>query len=234
MSNLPDRPGTSAAVAAFLRKVENLPQARPASGRRGRLVFAIDATASRQPSWDRACQLQGEMFLATQDLGGLSVQLAYYRGFLEFAATPFLEDAMELTRRMTGVRCLGGQTQIQRVLDHTLAETRKERVNALVFVGDAVEEPVDPLCHAAGQLGLHGTPVFCFHEGGDHRAAQALKQLAQVSGGAYGIFDAASAEALRALLRAVAVYAAGGRAALTRLPGQVAAKLAGQLPAPKR
>jgi hypothetical protein len=232
MSNLPDRPAASAAVAAFLRRVESLPQARPASGRRGRLIFAIDATASRQPSWDRACQLQGEMFLATRDLGGLAVRLAYYRGFLEFAATPFLTDAAELARRMTGVQCLGGQTQIQRVLEHTLAETKKERVNALIFVGDAVEEPVDPLCHLAGQLGLHGTPVFTFHEGGDPRAAQAFRQIAQVSGGAYAIFDAGSAETLRALLRAVAVYAAGGRAALERLPGQAAARIAGQLPAP--
>ncbi|WP_149535489.1 vWA domain-containing protein [Siccirubricoccus phaeus] len=233
MSNLPDRPGRSAAVAAFLQQVERLPQVKPASGRRGRLIFAIDATASRQPSWDRACQLQGEMFQATRELGGLEVQLAYYRGYQEFAATPFLTDAAELTRRMAGVQCLGGQTQIQRVLAHALAETGKARVNALVFVGDAVEEPVDPLCHAAGRLGLSGTPVFCFHEGGDARAGQALRQIAKVSGGAYAVFDAGSAEALRALLRAVAVYAAGGRAALARLPGGAASGIAGQLPAPK-
>jgi hypothetical protein len=126
MSNLPDKPAT-AAVAAFLKRIEGMPQARPASGRRGRLVFAIDATASRQPTWDRACQLQGEMFQATRDLGGLAVQLAYYRGFLEFAATPFLTDGQELTRRMAGVQCLGGQTQIQRVLDHVLSETKRSR-----------------------------------------------------------------------------------------------------------
>jgi hypothetical protein len=231
MSNLPDKPA-SAAVAAFLKQVESLPQARPATGRPGRLLFAIDATASRQPSWDRACQLQGEMFQATRDLGGLAVQLAYYRGFLEFAATPFLTDAADLTRRMTGVQCLGGQTQIGRVLAHALAETKRERVHALVFVGDAVEESVDPLCHLAGQLGLHGTPVFTFHEGGRPAPEAAFRQIAKLSGGAYAPFDAASAAALRALLRAVAVYAAGGRAALARLPGGEAARIAGQLPAP--
>ena len=232
MTNLPAKPGPSA-VADFLRKVESLPQVRPASGRRGRLLFAMDATASRQPTWDRACQLQGEMFLATRDLGGLAVQLAYFRGFQEFAATPFLADAAELTRRMTGVQCLGGQTQIQRVLDHALAETRRDRIHALVLVGDAVEEPLDPLCHAAGQLGLHGTPVFAFHEGGNPRAAEAFRQIAKVSGGAYAPFDASSAAGLRDLLRAVAAYAAGGRAALTRLPGPAAQRIAGQLPAPK-
>ncbi|MDN3565782.1 VWA domain-containing protein [Paeniroseomonas aquatica] len=232
MSNLPAKPGPTA-VSEFLRRVESLPQVRPASGRRGRLLFAIDATASRQPTWDHACQLQGEMFAATRDLGGLAVQLAYFRGFQEFAATPFLTDAGELTRRMTGVQCLGGQTQIQRVLDHALAATKQDRIHALVLVGDAVEEPVDPLCHAAGQLGLHGTPVFTFHEGGNPAAAQCFRQIAKVSRGAYVPFDAASAAALRDLLRAVAVYAAGGRLALARLPGPAARGIAGQLPAPQ-
>lgn len=229
---LPAKP-ESAAVAAFLQRVAAMPQARPASGRHGRLIFAIDATASRQPTWDQACQLQGEMFAATRDLGGLAVQLAYFRGFLEFAATPFLTDAADLTRRMTGVRCLGGQTQILRVLEHALAETKRERVAALILVGDAVEEAVDPLCHLAGQLGLHGTPCFLFHEGPNPAAGSAFRQMAKVSGGAYAPFDAASAGALRDLLRAVAVYAAGGRGALARLPGGTAARIAGQLPAPR-
>ena len=105
------------------------------------------------------------MFLATRDLGGLAVSLAYFRGFREFAATPFLTDAEELARRMTGVTCLGGQTQILRTLRHALAETRGRRSSALVLIGDAIEEDVDPICHAAGELGLRGTPVFCFQEG---------------------------------------------------------------------
>lgn len=237
MSNLPDKPKAppaSVAVRAFLQQVEAMPQARPANGRRGRLVFAMDATASRQPSWDRACRLQGEMFQATRDLGGLAVQLAYYRGFMELAATPFLTDAAELTRRMSGVACLGGQTQIGRLLQHVLNEGQQERVNALVFVGDAVEEAVDPLCHLAGQLGLQGTPVFVFHEGDGAEAGTAFRQVARISGGAYAPFDAASAGALAELLRAVAVFAAGGRAALARLAGSAAQRIAGQLPAPKR
>ncbi len=230
MSKLPTAPG-STAVTAFLQQVARLP-ARPATHRPSRLVMAIDATASRQPSWDRACQLQGEMFQATRALGGLLIRLAYFRGFDEFAATPFLADAAELTRRMTGIACLGGQTQIGRVFQHALAETKRDRVHALILIGDAVEEPLDPLCHQAGQLGLHGTPIFAFHEGNDHRARDAFGQFAKVSGGAFAPFDASSAETLAALLRAVAVYAAGGRTALARLPDEVARRLAGQLPAP--
>ena len=246
MSSLPDKPGgggrppdkpgsgAKAAVNAFLDRLAAMPRVAPASGRRGRLVFAMDATASRQPSWDRACRLQGEMFQATRDLGGLAVQLAYYRGFKEFAATPFLTDADDLTRRMTGVQCLGGQTQIQRMLEHVLAETRAEKVNALVFVGDAMEEQPDPICHRAGELGLMGTPCFVFQEGDNPMATNVFRQIAKLSGGAWAPFDAGSADALRYLLRAVAVFAAGGRGALARLPGAAARRIAGQLPAPAR
>lgn len=234
MTKPPVPAGRTADVAAFLDQVARLPAVRPARGRPGRLVFAVDATASRQPAWDRACALTGEMFLATRDLGGLAVSLAYWRGFMEFAATPFLTDGAELARRMSGVTCLGGQTQVLRALRHALAESRKEKVGALVLVGDAVEEDVDAICHAAGELGLFGTPVFCFQEGGDPVATNAFRQVAKVSGGAWAPFDSGSAGALRDLLRAVAVFAAGGRGALAALPGAAAARIAGQLPGPRR
>jgi hypothetical protein len=233
MTKLPEKRGNPA-VAAFLEKVAGMPTVRPASGRPGRLIFGIDATASRQPTWDSACQLQGEMFMAVRDVGGLAVSLAYFRGFQEFAATPFLTNANELARRMSSVSCLGGHTQILRMLKHCLAETTREKVNAVIFIGDALEEDVDPICHAAGELGLRGTPVFCFQEGRNPIAETAFRQVAKLSGGAWAPFDAASAEALRDLLRAVAVFAAGGRQALARLTSAPARSIAGQLPAPRR
>jgi len=233
MTRPPVRPGATGAVAAFLDRVAAMPAVRPASGRPGRLVFAVDATASRQPSWDRACALTGEMFLATSDLGGIAVSLAYWRGHGDFAATPFLTDGADLARRMSGVTCLGGLTQIQRALRHTLAETQREKVAAMVLVGDAVEEDVDALCHVAGELGLRGTPVFCFHEGTNAVAGNVFRQIAKVSGGAYAPFDSHSANALRDLLRAVAVFAAGGREALARLASPAATRIAGQLPRPR-
>lgn len=233
MSKLPDRPAPSAAVTAFLEKVGQLGAVKPASGRCGRLLFAVDATASRQATWDVACALQSEMFAATRDLGGLAVSLAYYRGFHEFAATPFLTDTTELARRMALVQCLGGRTQIGRVLRHALEETKREPIQAMVLVGDAMEEELDPLCHLAGELGLRGLPAFVFHEGQDAVAGEAFRQVARLSGGAYAPFDRASAGALRELLRAVAVFAAGGRRALAALPGPEARRIAGQLPAPK-
>jgi len=200
-------------VDAFLDQLKQMPAVRPSS-RRGRLIFALDATASRQPSWDRACRIQGEMFEATAALGGLDVKLVFYRGFNECKASRWMANAAELHRAMRSVSCLGGETQIERVLDHALAEAKKERVGALVFVGDAMEESVDRLCRLAGELGLLGVPVFVFHEGGDPTAANAFKQIAKLSHGAYLSFDLASADRLKELLGAVAVYAAGGHRAL--------------------
>ena len=211
MAKLPT--STKDDVAAFLQKVSEAPAPKQ-SEERGRLIFAMDATASREPTWDQACQIHGEMFNETATLGGLEVQLVFYRGFGECRASKWAPNAKALLRLMTGVRCRGGQTQIAKVLDHAKREADKGKVNALVFVGDALEEDIDRVCHKAGELGLLGVPMFLFHEGGDPIAERGFRELARLTGGAYCRFDAASAHQLRDLLSAVAVYAAGGRRAL--------------------
>ena len=220
---LPEKASSAGQVDAFLKKLAAMPAVRPA-GPRGRLIFALDATASRQPTWDQACMIQAQMFQAVGQMGGLDVQLVYYRGFHEFEAFPWLDNAAALTQRMTGVFCLGGRTQIARVLKHAIAETKAKRVNALVFVGDCMEEPADNLCHMAGQLGVLGLPIFLFHEGREPLAAATFQQLARLSGGAYCPFDAGSAQQLTELLRAVAVYAAGGLKALQDFSRQAGGK----------
>src|SRR5262249_33299856 len=156
-----------------LAQVRAMPAARPSSGR-GRLIFALDATASREATWDRACKLQGEMFEATAAIGGLDVQLVFYRGFRECKASRWLGDACELHTAMRAVPRVGGSTQIGRVLDHAAKEARAGRVSALVFVGDAMEENVDELSRLAGELGLLGVRAFVFHEGGDEVAGRAF------------------------------------------------------------
>ena len=211
-SKLPTK-STRPEVADFLAKVKAMPAVR-AGAQAGRLIFAMDATASREPTWDQACKIQGDMFTATEGLGGLEIQLAFYRGFGEFEASPWLADSKALVKRMTAVACLAGETQIAAVLRHTLAETRRRKVNAVVFVGDACEEGIDGLAALAGQLGLAGVPVFVFHEGGEPGARRVFEEIARLSHGAYCPFDAGSADMLRDLLAAVAAFAAGGRAAL--------------------
>ena len=171
-------------VQAFLQKVVATP-VRKASSEKGRLIFAMDATASREPSWDRACHLQGEMFQETAAMGGLEIQLAYYRGFGEFRASKWAGAPEDLLRLMTAVHCLAGETQIKKVLRHTLNETKKCSVDALIFIGDCVEEDVDVLGAVAGELGLLGVPAFVFQEGADPIAEFAFKQIARLTNGAY-------------------------------------------------
>ena len=227
---LTDR-SSSADVAAFLEKVAIAPQAPQGEGK-GRLIFAMDATGSRGPTWDRACHIQAQMFTETDALGGLEVQLIYYRGFGECRASPWVGKTKELLRFMTRVYCLAGHTQIRKVLKRAIKETEQKKVGALVFVGDALEEDIDELGHLAGKLGLLGLPCFMFHEGFDVAARNAFKQIARLSGGAYAPFDANSPQQLRDLLAAVAVYAAGGRPALvdySRKTGGVVPQLTHQV-----
>jgi hypothetical protein len=200
-------------VEAFLERVRALGPAASA-GKRGRLIFALDATMSRQPTWDTACALQADMFREADSAGGLDIQLVYFRGLGECGASGWVAGSDKLAALMARIDCRGGHTQIGKVLSHARKEYRRQPVQALVFVGDAMEEQLDDLCAAAGELGLLGVPAFMFQEGHDAVAENAYREIARLSRGAYCRFDAGAAHELRELLRAVAAYAAGGRKAL--------------------
>jgi hypothetical protein len=202
-------------VAAFTEAMRRL--APRAGTGRGRLIFAMDATMSRQPTWDMALALQADMFAAVEEVGGLDVQLVYFRGNGECRSSRWVSEPAALARLMTSVACQGGYTQIRKVLSHARKQAETRPVNALVYVGDAMEEDVDDLCGRAGELALLGVPVFLFQEGHDQRAATAFKEIARLTRGATCRFDAGSAAQLKALLTAVAVYAAGGRKALIEM-----------------
>ncbi|WP_371425041.1 VWA domain-containing protein [Tardiphaga sp.] len=223
------QPSASADIAAFVAKAKAM--APHAAGGRGRLVFALDATMSRQPTWDMACTLQADMFREAASIGSLDIRLVYFRGLSECRATGWISDTAQLARLMGKISCQGGHTQIGRVLSETRREAVASGVRALVFVGDAMEESVDELCARAGELGLLKVPVFMFQEGQDPAAERAFREIARLTGGAWCRFDPGAAAQLRELLRAVAAYAAGGREALTRLASSApgAAKLLGQM-----
>lgn len=203
-------------VRQFLNQVARTPPPKAGDGR-GRLIFSMDATASREPSWDQACQVQGQMFLETAALGGLDVQLVYYRGFNECKASRWVDNPGDLVRLMTGVFCLAGKTKLRRILQHAVNETAKKRVSALVFVGDAFEEDLDEIGEIAGQLGMLGVRAFLFQEGHRPEAERAFRHIAALTNGAHCRFDSGSPDQLRELLGAVAAYAAGGRQALADL-----------------
>lgn len=212
---MPQASSSAADISAFVARARAL--TANAGGGNGRLVFALDATMSRQPTWDMACQLQADMFREAGSIGGLDIRLVYFRGLNECRASPWISDTAQLARLMAKISVVGGHTQIGRVLSETRREAVKESVRALVFVGDAMEENLDELCAKAGELGLLKVPCFMFQEGSDPVAEHAFRQIARLSGGAWCRFDPGAAAQLRELLRAVAAYAAGGREALARL-----------------
>jgi len=212
----PTAAATRAEIDAFLAQVKGLAPATESS-RRGRLIFALDATMSRQPLWDTACRLQADMFREAAAIGGLDVQLVYYRGLGECRASHWVSQAERLGTLMERIDCRGGHTQIGKIIAHATRETQTTKVQALVFVGDAMEEKLDDLCHAAGALGLLGVPAFMFQEGDDPITEQAFREIARLTRGAYCRFDPGAAHELGELLRAAAAYAAGGMRALADL-----------------
>jgi hypothetical protein len=215
---------TSAEVDAFLAELSG----RTSASSGGRLIFALDATASRQPIWDTACQLQADMFRETGAIGGLSVQLVYYRGLTECRASRWISQPRQLTGLMERILCRGGPTQIGKVLAHAKRETDL-KVNALVFVGDAMEENPDILIRDAAELGRLGVPAFAFQEGADRSVEQVFRQIASLPHGAYCRFDAGAAKQLGELLKAVALFAVGGVAALEGRNDAGSGRLIGQL-----
>ncbi len=226
MAKLPTRRSSSAAITGFIQRSKTITHF---AERQARLIFAIDATASRQPTWDSACRQQASMFNATSEITALTVQLCFYRGYDELRASRWLGDTDAVHDAMRKVRCQGGHTQIGRLLKHARQEHRRQPVRALVFIGDAVEEAPDSLCASAGECGMLGLPLFLFQEGRQPQVEDTFRTMARLSGGAYARFDQGSAERLAQLLGAVARYATGGRAALENQAGDGARILLDQL-----
>jgi hypothetical protein len=210
-------------VSDFLEKVRTT--------HRGRLLFIVDATGSRERTWDMASKLQADMFSAAAGIGTLDVQLVYFRGISEFdgkcKASPWTNDARELVNFMARVTCRTGHTQIARALGHARKEHQAQPISAIVYIGDMCEEQAQALYDAT--VALSGVPCFMFQEGDDPPAAEIFKEMARLSRGAYSRFTPGSARELADLLRAVATFATGGLTALADLRSESARKLLGQL-----
>jgi hypothetical protein len=192
----------------------------------GRIIFGLDATASRQPTWDVAAELQAKMFETATSLGGLDVQLVFYRGFGQCTTSRWLDNAASLKAAMAKITCSAGHTQIRKVLSHARKENAREKVNALIVVSDACEEAAESLYSEARELTV---PVFLFQEGEDEHVAGIYKEIANITSGAYCKFDVGAAQRLADLLKAVAAFATGGLKALAAQKSEAATLLLTQL-----
>jgi hypothetical protein len=182
-------------------------------------MFALDATASRAPTWAIARDLQARMFRAAAPIGHLDVQLVYYRAD-ECRASKWVSSGEHLAQLMNRIECAAGHTQIGRVLAHALRENEKAAVQALVFIGDAMEEEIEKLAAMAGKLGTQSVPIFLFQEGRDSAVRKAFRLLALKSGGAYFEFNpniSRAVEQLSEQLNAVARLAVGDVKTLQRI-----------------
>src|SRR5262249_60838775 len=114
-------------------------------------------------------------------------------------------------------------------LDRAVKKPGRLLVRGWVFVGDAFGGEGVSVVPAAYELGRLGVRAFMFQEGDDREVEGVFRQIADVTKGAYCRFDQGSAHQLAELLRAVAVYAVGGRAALAARKDAGAIKLLSQL-----
>jgi hypothetical protein len=202
-----------------------LAQMRKETSVQARLIFALDATQSRQPTWDMACELQAQMFAEVTSIGSLQVQLVFFRG-QECRASNWMTNPAQLAKAMRSLGCVGGITQIGKVLSHVLRENTKAPVAAVVFVGDAFEELEAPVLGKARELNV---PMFVFQEGKDPDVESCFRGIAKATGGAYARFDQGAARQLGDLLRAVAAFATGGIKALESRNDAASIRLLGQM-----
>ena len=223
---MPKPPSIKTSVNDFLREAHDQAITKATSTR---LIFAMDATASREPTWDLATSLHAELFNIASAIR-LDVQLVYYRGLDDFFVSGWNKEPRSLLGEMQNVRCRGGRTQILRVLQHARRQIAHEKIEAVVFVGDCCEESANEIYACAGELGLFRLPVFVFQEGNDPHARQVFKQIATRSRGAYARFAPGSAKELAALLGAVVAYATNGKDAVSQLTTAEARHLLRQLP----
>jgi hypothetical protein len=214
----------TAAAAALPAVGHAEPPAETGAPPRPRLIFAVDATASREPAWAAARQVTDALVRALP--GALDVALAVHGGSRVHTFTAFTNDANTLRDRAAGVGCVAGMTRLLPILSASLT---RQAVRVVIYIGDVFEENVLQGRRIADAMGAQGTRLIVLHDTADpaaRRDAEVFWDLAKRTGGCVLPFDASASGRLRDLLSAVAVYAVGGekllRARRHDLPGAVA------------
>ena len=196
------------------------------------LLFAMDATASREPAWAAAQKITSKMF--EQIPADLRVALAYHSGGELKEVTPYTDNAKQFADKVHQVRCQAGATALNAILSNA-AQTRG--LKALVYIGDCFEEDEQTAYDIAKQLKMTGTKCFFFHDTSCGSgwsvdgAREVFDNIVTITGGAVMDFNDQVIQESGDLLQAVAVFASVGKKALENktltLPG--ADKLLGRL-----
>src|ERR1700733_3610098 len=214
----------TAAAAALPALSHAEPPGETGAPGRPRLIFAVDATASREPAWTAARKVTDALVKALP--GELDVALAGHGGSRVHTFTAFTNSAATLRDRAAGVACEAGMTRLLPILSTSL---RQPGVRVVVYIGDVFEESLNHGRRLADAMGTQGTKLIVLHDTADpgaRRDAEVFWDLTKRTGGCVLPFNAAASSRLRDLLSAVAVYAVGGEKLLRErrheLPGAVA------------
>ena len=223
---------TSLTIAAFAAKAKKVNEL---SASRGRMIFALDATGSRQPTWNLAKSMQRDMLAEAAKIGTLDVALSYFRNSRhdhDMRFSDFTSDPNSLIELMNGIDCEFGPTQIIGMISHALFLHSQEPINAMVYIGDNQEEDDFSFYDMCRRVASSGMKLFIFHELNSETArrdAEIFRKGAELAGGAYMEFSEGSAKELRELLLAVAAFATGGLKALGNQNSNAARLLLTQL-----
>lgn len=211
------------------KKIASVPskaalRAAAVSERRPRLVFGIDATASREPAWEAAKKITDSLFTTLP--GELDVALAVHGGGVVSMFSAFSSDVQRFRDLAAGVSCRAGHTQLVPLMQRT---REHPDVKVFLYIGDCFEESEEEAYEAADALKARGIRAVMLHDAssGDMAARRVFEEIAKRTGGVCLDFYGGDRQAMKNIFEAVAVLAVGGIKLLqqrrSQLPG--AAKL---------
>lgn len=176
---------------------------------RARLVFALDATGSRQVTWETCAVPLTDALLTALPGHQLDVALAWYGGG-RVTFTGFTSHLGTLRDRAAGVRPKAGRTQFLEILTRCVLQT--EGVKVVCLVADTFEESPPLALKLADALKARGTRLLILHDSASQTfgGAEIFAQMAERTGGAVLPFDASALPRMKDLVGAIGVLAVGG------------------------
>ncbi len=174
------------------------------------ICFVIDATGSRQHSWQQAQRTQAEMFDAVKSAGNLKLSIVCHRGNRVSDLGTFATPA-DAKRSMAAVSCEAGNTEIIGSLKAAMGK----KPSTIIMIGDCFEENFGDLQQVCSKLAAEQIRVYAFVEGNDPNGQHAYKMAADLTGGIFQPFG--SGLDLSDLCVAAAVFDVGGQQAFDKL-----------------
>ena len=184
------------------------------STRPSRIGFLVDATGSRNKTWERAQGIQSKMFRAAHGIKAIKLRLVHFGGN-RLTTRDWEDDTKSVAAHMAAVRCRAGLTQILEGLQTFIDEAPEDRASAIILIGDYFEECSTQAKITSVRLKDMGIKVYSFIEGNDHTAQTVFRNLAEVTDGRFARFG--EDLPLADLCQGVALLASGGRKALRQL-----------------